>query len=124
MSKAIHLICGHDERGQPDNMRFDHQSRAFWSGNWNLSEDEARRLVDGWIYLHVTKVEPSYYGGLVREFERVTITGVARKDRIRFRFEPSSVAKGLRWRGQDHARAWTGGLVDLAQDHELKKTET
>src|ERR1700712_801492 len=118
MTKAIHLICGHNDRDQPNNMTFDIKARAFWSGNWSFSKAEAEALVGGWIYLHVSKAEPSYYGGPVLEFGWVRTADVAHEDRIRFRFQPSFIARGLAWRGQDHGRAWTGGLVDATQVHE------
>lgn len=118
MSWAIHLVCGHDERHQPNNVSPEPGTKTFWSGNWDLSEDDAARLVGGWIYLHATKGSPSYYGGPVRAFSPVTVSGVARQRRIRFRFAPSFLAKGRRWRGQDHGRAWTGGLVEASLPHE------
>ena len=121
MAKAIHLKCVHDDRRQPRNLIYDPGAKAFWSGNWTLSDKEAEALVGGWIYFHVTKAEPSYYGGLIYEHTRVKISGVARQDRIKFRFQPSSAARGLRWRGQDHTRAWTGGLVEAAQAHEQEQ---
>ncbi|NPD69331.1 hypothetical protein HN018_26470 (plasmid) [Lichenicola cladoniae] len=103
-------------------MTFDATTRAFWSGFWNLKEDEAEPLVGGWLYLHLTKTDLSYYGGPVLEFEWVEISGVVRTKRIRFRFQPSAAAKGVRWRGQSHARAWTGGPVDAAYPHERTTT--
>lgn len=123
MAKAIHLICGHDDRDQPNNRTFDVKARAFWSGNWDLSDDDAKAMIGGWIYLHVTKAQPSYYGGPVQDYAWVKTPGVAHEDRVKFRFQPSFIARGLDWHGQDHERAWTGGLVDATQTHEQGHTD-
>lgn len=119
MPKAIHLKCLHDERGQPANMTFDTASRTFWSGNWDLSDDEAEALVGGWIYLHTAKSERSYYGGPITGFSRIKVGGTSRNDRVRLKFQPMAVARNKVWRGLQAGRAWTGGLVDADKPHEL-----
>lgn len=116
--RSIHLVCGHDERGQPNNVTYDAHARAFWSGRWALTQEEAAELVGGWLYLHVTKASPSYFGGPVVDFGTVDVPELARSERILLRFEPAQTARGRPWRGRHHGRAWTGGLVDATALHE------
>ena len=118
MPSSIHLICGHDDHGRPNNVTFDGKERAFWSGRWALSTEEAERLVGGWLYLHTTKATSSYYGGTILDWKTVSVAALARSDRILLKFQPAQAARERSWRGKDHGRAWTSGLVEMDMPHE------
>ncbi len=119
MTKAIHFICRPNVQGQPSNVTFEDLEKAFWSGYWDISEEEAKALVGGWIYLHPAKREPSYYGGQISDWRKVKRQDVAHEDRIALRFRPAVQAKGQKWRGHDHPRSWTSGLLDADLVHEI-----
>ena len=41
----------------------------IWStGYWKLSEERARALIDGDLYLHRKKASPSFFGGIITGF--------------------------------------------------------
>lgn len=101
----LHLIC----RQELNLTKVAHM--VYASGNWDMSPDEARRLIGGTIHLHESKAEPSYFGGLVTDVEEVRSPDVAHQDRIRFIFTPTREAKNVRWRGLDHDRAWSSGIL-------------
>jgi len=93
----------------------------FISGYWRLNEREAEALMGGWLYLHETKASPSYRGGRISDFKHEIRIEVANQDRIGLIFRPMVEAIGISWRGLNHGRAWTGGLVDATLDHETIK---
>jgi hypothetical protein len=45
------------------------RDKVWESGWWVLTEDEAKKLIGGHIYFHRKKSEPSFYGGVIFEFE-------------------------------------------------------
>ena len=60
---AIHLI----ER--TDNVRKIERSGSEWeSGNWPISEEAAKKLVGGSLYLHRGKQQPSHFGGQILSY--------------------------------------------------------
>jgi len=78
MAYAIHLICRPGiGGGWPENVTHDRYTKLFSSGYWDLAAQDAEALIGGWLYLHATKAEPSYYGGQVQADEFVTRTDVA-----------------------------------------------
>lgn len=63
------------------------------------------------IYLHQTKSKLSYFGGRIVSFHMIE-TDNAHSQRIVFRFTFRPEGKGKVWRGTDHDRAWTSGVVE------------
>ena len=124
MAKAIHFKCDIADTSLPTNVTIVDPSKGAWcSGYWDLSEDQARALVGGWLYLHETKKSPSYYGGQISDFKVENRSGVAHTARIGLIFKPDlRLCKGRIWRGQDHTRAWTGGLVEADLLYEKETT--
>lgn len=103
--KCIHLICrgGQTVRKVGD----------LWeSGNWDISTRDAERLVGGRLFLHEAKPKRSYFGGEVVGYYRVEDAGVAHEDRVVFRLRSRLDCKEVKWKGADHAMAWTSGVVD------------
>ncbi|WP_051328625.1 hypothetical protein [Geminicoccus roseus] len=115
---AIHLKCERAPQGGLINLSFDKASGTYRSGFWNLSVEDAQRLVGGWIYLHQAKTVASQFGGMVLEFEQVQREELARKDRIVLVVAASLAGRGQAWRGKRHEMAWTGGLVEASLPHE------
>ncbi len=103
---SIHFLC-RDRL----NLHRVSESNEYESGNWAVSASEAEKLVGGMIYLHQKKATPSYFGGLIKS-ARVLTSQDARSIRYIFRFVPMTEAKEVRWKGNDHAMAWTGGVIE------------
>lgn len=103
---SIHFIC----RGRLNLHALKHP--LYESGNWDLSSEDAARVVGGLIFLHETKAERSYFGGRIEGFREIE-TDNARSRRVVFRFTSSvTEGKGREWQGDDSPRAWTSGVVD------------
>jgi hypothetical protein len=81
------------------------------SGDWDLSADEASELVGAMSFLHETKKQPSYFGGVIESYRQVQ-TDNEHHQRIIFRFRFVPTGKGQLWSGANHARAWTSGVVE------------
>lgn len=106
MPASIHFIC----RGRLNLAVVKHP--VYTTGFWAIPQDWADRLVGGMIYLHETKTEPSYFGGRVLEWRPATEADTTdHAGDIIFTIEATLDAKGKSWRGQDHAMAWTSGLI-------------
>lgn len=84
---------------------------VYESGTWDVSPEDAQRLVGGLIFLHQSKAQPSYIGGVIDSFREVQ-TEMAHSRRIIFKFTSTAEGKGVRWQGADHSMAWTGGIVE------------
>lgn len=94
----IHFIC----RG-----RLNLKTTAFpefESGFWDISEEDAARLVGGMIYLHESKPEPSYFGGTITAY-RVEEIAEAHAQRIVFTVVSQQEGRGIAWKGQEHVMA-------------------
>ncbi len=101
----IHLLC---RRGL--NVRLvDHP--VYETGDWDVSPEEAARIVGGMLFLHETKDKRSYFGGRIEGF-RVVETEEAHARRVVFRLTSLKEGKGVKWRGASHGRAWTSGVVE------------
>ena len=118
MPSALHLINRDGERGRPLNL--DKVADDVWrTCCWAISAEDAAALVGGWVYLHSTKGEPSFFGGIVTAAEPVVTPEHAREDRFAFIFDAKPKGRGQRWRGKAHSMAWTGGLVEADAAHEV-----
>jgi len=76
-------------------------NNKYSSEAWDISEEDARRLVGGKIYFHTTKSEKSYFGGHVDSFEVLT-TENAHERRIKLYLTAEIECKGVEWQGKDH----------------------
>jgi hypothetical protein len=83
----------------------------FESGFWDISAEDAARLVDGMIYLHESKPEPSYFGDTITAY-RVEELAEAHAQRIVFTVVSQQEGRGVVWEGQDQVRAWTSGVIE------------
>ena len=65
-TNSAHFLCRTVD-GKPRHLR-PNSFPLSESGMWAIKEDEAKALVGGMIYLHETKAEPSYFGGVVIDY--------------------------------------------------------
>jgi len=87
------------------------QPPEYESGFWTLYESEAARLVDGMLYLHQKKAEPSYFGGTISGF-RISTDMEPYPGKIVFKVIAQDEGKGIAWEGDKHPMAWMSGILD------------
>jgi hypothetical protein len=86
----IHLI---EKRRQ---MRPQEPGSSIWlSGDWTVSEEKAQRLIGGTIHFHEKQNDPSYFGGIVKDFQ-VLPSGSPNAGKVVFIFERTENAIGVR----------------------------
>lgn len=105
--KTIHFIC-------KDNLhlsRIEKGKDDYTSGNWDLPQADAEKLVGGMIYLHQTKARLSYFGGKVVSAKEIQTKDTHAK-RIVFTFTFTPESRGVAWQGTGRATAWTSGVLD------------
>ena len=102
---SIHFICRDRANLHPVN------PPVYESGDWDVTPEDADKLVVGMIYLHQTKAALSYFGGKITSY-RMTETDNLHRRRIVFTFTSMPEAKGVKWRGTNHSRAWTSGVIE------------
>ncbi len=119
MVLAIHLKCapkkGDGETGFVGLVPLKSPG-LFRSEYWQMSEDQARSLLGGWLYLHETKSEPSYFAGIVEDVLMEPFKG---KPRAVFILRKHSRITGQTWRGQSHTMAHNGYPVPATLPHEV-----
>lgn len=104
--KYLHVIC----KGGCNLKRI--TQNVFDSGYWPVNEDDAGLLVGGVLCLHETKSSKSYFGGVVMSFREAGIEHPQSPKRKVFTIQPTIEARGQRWRGENAAMVWVGGVVD------------
>ncbi len=103
----IHFLC----RNRANLRCVDPATRAYDSGDWDLTGEQAAQLIGGTLYLHNAKSERAYFGGKVTDF-RITEIGTARSKRIIFTFVSEAERKGASWPAvSNHPRAFTTGII-------------
>jgi hypothetical protein len=112
---SIHLLC----RDRANLHRVDPD--VYESGDWDLPEKEAQSLVGGTLFLHQSKAKRSYFGGMIEKY-RIATVAKTELQRVVFTVRADAAAKEKVWRGGNHARAWTGGVVTDDQKVEQKAT--
>jgi hypothetical protein len=74
----------------------------------------------GWVYFHPTKRKPSEFGGRILALAQGERIGAAVPTGTVFTLEARREGQGQKWRGKDHGRAWTGGVVPATLRHEIE----
>ena len=77
---------------------------------WDISLEDADKLVGGHVYFHTTKNDKSYFGGVVTKYEVMEIDA-RRTKRIKIYLTATIEAKGQVWNGKDHGMAWYSGII-------------
>jgi hypothetical protein len=121
---AIHIICRRDDGQNLNGLTLvDSGRRLYRSCCWDIVPQEAADLSGGWLYLHPTKAMSSEFGGRIVSVEQVLDEApVAHQERVALIFEARIEARNQTWRGMDHGRAWTGGVVAASLKHEIEAT--
>jgi hypothetical protein len=123
--RAIHIICHREGTGLKNLVRSAMEKDVYTSGCWALPADvDPAALIGGWIYLHPQKNAPSEIGGIVGSFSSCEREDTAIVEGTAFTFLAKKEGRGQKWRGADHDRAWTGGLVGASYDHEITSGTT
>lgn len=84
---------------------------TFESGYWPITEEDAKRLVGGMLYLHEKKSEASYFGGIIESFRKAG-TNTPNPGRMILTFRPTKDMRGETWRGRNDPMVWIGGVID------------
>lgn len=82
--QSIHFICRREGASFHGLSLVDRELNKFRSCCWDMSEEDARRLIGGWIYLHQSKERPSSFGGLIAGYELVELQEKGHPNRIAF----------------------------------------
>jgi hypothetical protein len=125
--KALHLM----NKKRPDSYKREgltpvpDEPNHYVSCCWDLDLKEYQNLVGGMLYLHNSKSEKSFMGGVVKKVERIDLkvgseyydpsseARPARTNRIQITFESTREGRQISWRGMNHAMAWASGLIDV-----------
>lgn len=93
---------------------------------WDFNSEEAQQLVGGRIYLHHTKKEISFMGGVVTKVTSCDLRFASRYfnpskqkipirfDRVYIEFKSTFIDRHVWWnpKGLKHSMAWTTGIID------------
>ena len=94
---------------------------------WDFKVEEAIKLIGGRVYLHHTKKEVSFMGGVVssvgqcdlrfasKYFNPIEQRVPSRIDRVFIEFKSTKFERYVCWNneGYDHSMAWTTGIIDI-----------
>jgi hypothetical protein len=119
VAESLHLICKPNGGAIAEGLSIIAKPAIYSSESWEIDPETAKRLINGWIYLHVTKSNPSYFGGRILRVEPGAGRTAAGAPETKFIFEASPQARGQHWRGAAHGMAWWSGPVPANLPHEL-----
>lgn len=115
MSSSIHFIC----RASAGIRCLDPKAGVYESEAWLLTPEDISALVDGEVFFHETKSQPSYFGGSILDIRPVEggapESEAARRCIISLRSTPAG--RNVKWNpgGKVHGMAWTSGVVEAVQ---------
>ena len=104
---SAHFLCRIVD-GKPRHLR-PTTFPVFEFGMWAITEDEAKALIGGMIYLHDAKAEPSYFGGVVTGYRPAD--GAEYAGRWVFTVASTLSGKKVAWEGRDYGMAHYSGLI-------------
>jgi hypothetical protein len=114
--KAMHAIC-HFTNGEFNNLRkIDIRKGLYASGWWCLSEDQAKDMAGGWIYLHDSSNKMAEFVG------KISADGLIHKDgNYELIFVKQPQIKNQRWRGEKPGQSPSQNfrIVEADEDHEV-----
>jgi len=113
MSRAfnrLHLIARNESKVRDDYLirllKDTKYPYTYCTGRWNLSVEMTHNLVGGLVYLHRTKADPAYIGGLICGWHPSISHDVKKKDRISLHFIALYDCRLGEWGEHDNQRAW------------------
>lgn len=123
MPIALHVIAKRAGAKTLGLERIADSSSGEWrSGCWVQLGIEPAEFISGYLYLHSTSNEASYFGGKIVGVEQCDRHKIDAKYAIRygaaFLFVPSMNAKNIVWRGRKPLGAPHGGAVAADLAHE------
>jgi hypothetical protein len=124
MASSVHLVC------KPHGLSFyglkliDPKHLIYRSGAWKLSLGDAERIKGGWVYMHAARTALSDFGGKIYRVDSLQ-NGIGDGELIfAIVFQVRREARDQKWRGDNRAPAWSGGLVPSALAHEAERAKT
>lgn len=111
--KAIHFICRREGNGYRN---LNENAGSYdTSGNWYITEQDAKWATGGLIFLHLTKKQPAFYAGFIVDYSKVEIDHKPRSERIEFKMTPiDNIGKlSVSWNGFSHQSAHYSGECTL-----------
>jgi hypothetical protein len=109
VAKAIHFVCAYEGTLPRNMVKVEGQPGVYDSGFWDISEEEAAQLKDGWIFLHERKAKPSYAGGWILGIRFVERPEFSRSKRCVITFEMAQAGRNVPWSGKGFEN---GGVVE------------
>ncbi|MGB8279050.1 MAG: hypothetical protein WCF20_14395 [Methylovirgula sp.] len=100
----IHLICRGGRHLKATNFP------EYESGYWVLSETQVKELLNGFLYLHEKKSDPSYFGG-VTSGHRLASHDEPSPGHVVLTIIAGDDCKNVAWEGDKHPMAWMGGIL-------------
>lgn len=104
---SAHFVAKLDENRRT----IDSAKNLHASGVWDISQEDAARLVGGRLYLHKTKSKQAFHGGTVVAFKIVETT-YAHANRIEFEYVMDANVKDQAWPKNSKPRDWWSGVID------------
>ena len=89
---AIHIIK--NDPGLPAITPVQSGSNIYSSGYWVIAEAKAKSLIGGKIFFHYRQTEPSFFGGIITDAEKVTEG--EREGRVVFTFKADQNCKNVK----------------------------
>ena len=122
--KSIHFKCEREGSGFHRLSVVDRDTHKYCTCCWDITVNEAREVIGGWVYLHpIKKSEPSEFGGKIVDFEEVLLEEKGHPRRIALIFESRKEARKQIWRGKNYGMAFTGGPVPASFPHEYDNVQ-
>lgn len=113
--RRIHLKCQRKPDGKGyiglRSTRHPVFNYAYTSGKWYLPKGVVQSLIGGLIFLHESKTQTSYFGGLIYDWEDTPDPTKPNEDRVSFKFLAVTDGRFVRWSGRDHVMAWQSDVV-------------
>ena len=113
--KILHLINKKNDSsfGHAGLTHLKEEPHHYTSCCWDIKEDKAKALVGGMVFLHHTKAEASFMGGVVVDVQPATFENEAQKDRFQIKFRSTLEGRNITWRGKSHTLSYKGDVIDV-----------
>lgn len=100
----VHLVCRGGRHLKPT------EGFEYESGYWVFSETQVKQLMQGLLFLHEKKSQPSYFGGVIVG-HRLAGAEEPSPGHVVLKIAPKNDCKDIAWEGDTHPMAWMGGIL-------------
>jgi hypothetical protein len=100
----VHLICRGGRHLKSTN------PPEYECGYWVFSETQVTQLMNGFLYLHEKKSQPSYFGGVICG-HRLAGADEPSPGHVVLKIIARDDCKNIAWEGDTHPMAWMGGIL-------------